>query len=208
MCGCLGLSFGSSIGFGSGAFALTLGGGGGGGRTGTSVTGISKGTTEYFRVPRRSGKKMGAAKKKARARICAIALTPMRSQRFSPSGSNANRAGTGLVPMAVLHASFRVRGRFASKPTPRRVPLVGGSAVINGVIRVLPSRRFPSANTGFLGRPSFPSSLARNRSALAQEQSTNGAGAALIGPSYYRREVANGGLATGYKRVHPLEQPR
>src|SRR6266849_791586 len=171
MCGCLGLSFGSSIGFGSGAFALTLGGGGGGGggATGTSVTGISKGTTEYFRVPRRSGKKMGAATKKARPRICAIALTPMRSQRFSQSGNNANRAGTDLVPIAALHASFRVRGRFASKPTPRRILPVGGSAVINGVIRVLPSRRFPPASTGFLGGPRFPSSLARNRSALARE---------------------------------------
>ncbi len=201
MCGCLGLSFGSSIGFGSGVFTrATFGGGGGGGATGTSVTTHCSGVTWYFRALRRSGKKTGRATKKVRARICATALTPIRSQRLSPSGSNANRAGTGLVPMAAFHASFRARGRFASKPTPRRVPLVGGSAIIN-VIRVLPSSRFRSANTGFLGRPSLPEFAGQEQKCACVKQSTNGAGAARIGPSYYRREVANGGLATGYKRA-------
>src|ERR1700682_5292143 len=137
MCGCFGLNFGSSTGFGNAGFALTLGGEGGGGATGTSVTIQVKGFTWYLSALNRSGKKMGMATKNVTNKICATALTPMRSQRFSPSGSNANRAGTGFVPMAVFHASFRVRGRLASKPTPRRVPLVGGSAIID-VIRVLP----------------------------------------------------------------------
>src|SRR5258708_25728017 len=138
MCGCLRLSFGSSIGLGSGAFTLGFGGGGGVGATGTSVTTHWNGVTSYLSALMRSGKKMGTATKKVRAKICMTALAPMRSQRLLPSGSNANRAGTGLLPMAVFHASFRVRGRFASKPTPRRVPLVVGSAIIKA-IRVLPS---------------------------------------------------------------------
>ena len=47
MCGCLGLSLGCSTGtgFGSGILTLGTGGGGGGGATGTSVTGIIRGTT-------------------------------------------------------------------------------------------------------------------------------------------------------------------
>src|SRR6266404_305544 len=201
MCGCLGLSFGGSIGFGSTAFTTrTFGGGGGAAASGTSVSGISKGTTEYFNCSIRSGKKMGMTTKKVRIEICSTALRPMRFQRFLPSGNNAKRAGTGLVPIVVFQASFRVRPRPASKPTPRRVPLVGGSAIIN-VIRVLPSSRFRSANTGFLGRPSLPEFAGQEQKCACVKQSTNGAGAARIGPSYYRREVANGGLATGYKRA-------
>src|ERR1700688_3102170 len=159
MCGCFGFSFGCSIGFGSGAFARTFGGGGGGGATGISVTGIVKGTTEYLSALSRSGKKIGITTKNVTSETWSIALRPMRSQRFSPSGSKSKRAGTGFVPMAVLQDSFRERKRPPPNPTPRLIPLVGGSAIID-IILVSALKQIPSGKHDISRRdPQAPSSL-------------------------------------------------
>lgn len=53
------------------------------------------------------------------------------------------------------------------------------------------------------GRLAFPSSLAEQTCASAN-QSTDGAGAARIGPSYYRREVGNFELRPR-ERLHPVK---
>src|SRR5436190_10494038 len=131
---CFGFSFGgSTTGTGTGvALTFTIFGAGGGGATGIAITGVAISVMRKFKaVGIFSGYKSGIIKRKIKAAIWMPALRPIRFQLRLGSGSVARRALIGLVPMACFQASrFCGALRFASKPTPSRVTLGGGSAII------------------------------------------------------------------------------
>jgi hypothetical protein len=110
--------------------------------------------------------------KKPKIESCTPALKPMRSQRGLGSGSKANRAAIGFVPMDFFQAwGSPERPRLASKPTPI-VVFRDGSAIIV-VIRVPPREISGLQRVVDLGLQPAPKSACRVESALQQYQRTD-----------------------------------